>query len=87
MGRGATSIRRALLCKLVENNFGLHHIGYFEDSLEHRARTLADSGDYRLIRRLEPPTEYHPADDTPKLIAAVVYVETTGTNPGRDKII
>ena len=37
--------------------------------------------------RLDRQTEYHAADDTPKLTAAVVDVETTGTNPDRDKII
>src|SRR6266852_4356750 len=51
------------------------------------ARTLADSGEYRILRRLAPQTEYHPADNTPKLVAAIVDVETTGTNPDRDKII
>jgi DNA polymerase-3 subunit epsilon len=34
-----------------------------------------------------PLTEYHSPDDIPKLIAAVVDVETTGTNPDGDKII
>ena len=32
-------------------------------------------------------TEYHAPDNIPKLVAAVVDVETTGTNPDRDKII
>jgi DNA polymerase III epsilon subunit-like protein len=31
--------------------------------------------------------EYHPPDNSHKLVAAVVDVETTGTNPDRDKII
>ena len=56
-------------------------------SLEHMARMLADSGAYRILRRLESQTEYHPPDNIPKLVAAVVDVETTGTNPDRDKII
>jgi DNA polymerase-3 subunit epsilon len=30
---------------------------------------------------------YHPSDNNPKLVAAVVDVETTGTNPDRDRII
>jgi len=51
------------------------------------ARTLADSGEYRILHRLAPPTEYHPADDSPKLVAAVVDVETTGTNPESDRVI
>jgi DNA polymerase-3 subunit epsilon len=37
--------------------------------------------------RLDPLTEYHPPDSSPKLVAAVVDVETTGTNPDSDKII
>jgi DNA polymerase III epsilon subunit-like protein len=59
-------------------------VGY---SLEQMARSLVESGDYRVTSRLEPQAEYHPPDDSPKLVAAVVDVETTGTNPDRDKII
>jgi len=81
------SIREALLRQLIENTFGLRHIGGMEDSLEHMARTLADSGDYRILRRLASQTEYHSADNIPNLVAAIVDVETTGTNPDRDKII
>jgi DNA polymerase-3 subunit epsilon len=51
------------------------------------ARSLVESGDYRVMTRLEPQAEYHPPDHTPKLIAAVVDVETTGTNPDQDGII
>jgi hypothetical protein len=58
-----------------------------EPTLEQMAWSLAESGDYRLTRRLEPQTEYHPPDNSPKLVAAVVDVETTGTNPDRDRII
>jgi DNA polymerase-3 subunit epsilon len=56
-------------------------------SLEQMARSLVESGDYRVTSRLEPRAEYHPPDNSPKLVAAVVDVETTGTNPDRDKII
>jgi len=59
-------------------------VGY---SLEQMARSLVESGDYRVTGRLEPQAEYHPPDHSPKLVAAVVDVETTGTNPDRDKII
>jgi DNA polymerase-3 subunit epsilon len=59
-------------------------VGY---SLEQMARSLVESGDYRVTSRLEPQAEYHPPDNSPKLVAAVVDVETTGTNPDRDKII
>ena len=58
-----------------------------EPTLEQMARLLAESGDYRVTSRLEALAEYHPPDDTPKLVAAVVDVETTGTNPDSDKII
>ncbi len=58
-----------------------------EYSLVQMARSLVESGDYRVTSRLEPQAEYHPPDDSPKLVAAVVDVETTGTNPDRDKII
>jgi DNA polymerase-3 subunit epsilon len=51
------------------------------------ARSLVESGDYRVTSRLEPQAEYHPPDNSPKLVAAVVDVETTGTNRDRDKII
>jgi DNA polymerase-3 subunit epsilon len=59
-------------------------VGY---SLEQMARSLVESGDYRVTSRLEPLAEYHPADDSPKLAAAVVDVEATGTNPDGDKIV
>jgi DNA polymerase-3 subunit epsilon len=58
-----------------------------EYSLEQMARSLVESGDYRVTSRLEPQTEYYPPDDSPKLVAAVVDVETTGTNSESDKII
>jgi len=58
-----------------------------EPTLEQAARSLIESGDYRITSRLQQPTEYHPADGVSKLVAAVVDVETTGTNPDRDKII
>jgi hypothetical protein len=62
----------------------IREVGY---SLEQMARSLVESGDYRVTSRLEPQAEYHPPDNSPKLLAAVVDVETTGTNPDCDKII
>jgi hypothetical protein len=59
-------------------------VGY---SLEQMARSLVESGEYRVTSRLEPQAEYCSPDDSPKLVAAVVDVETTGINPDRDKII
>ena len=58
-----------------------------EPTLEHMARSLVESGEYRVTSRLGPRAEYHPPDDGPKLVAAVVDVETTGINPDSDKII
>jgi DNA polymerase-3 subunit epsilon len=55
-----------------------------EDTLEQMARSLVESGDYRVTSRLELQAEYHTPDSSPKL---VVDVETTGTNPDCDKII
>ena len=62
----------------------IREVGY---SLEEMARSLVESGEYRVTSRLEPQAEYHPPDNSPKLVAAVVDVETTGINPDRDKII
>jgi DNA polymerase-3 subunit epsilon len=59
-------------------------VGY---SLEQMARSLVESGENRVTSRLEPQAEYHPPDNSPKLVAAVVDVETTGINPESDKII
>jgi DNA polymerase III subunit epsilon len=58
-----------------------------EPTLEQMARSLAESGEYRVTSRLGRLTEYHPPDDIPKLVAATVDVETTGTNPENDNII
>ena len=71
----------------IANGSQVRDIRGMEPTLEHMARLLAESGDYRVTSRLGTLTEYHPADDIPKLGAAVVDVETTVTNPNRDKII
>ena len=71
----------------IENRCQVRNIGDMERSLEQMARSLVESGDYRVTSRLEPQAEYCPPDSSPKLVAAVVDVETTGTNPDRDKII
>jgi DNA polymerase-3 subunit epsilon len=62
-------------------------MGHMEPTLKQMARSLVESGHYRVTSRLDSQAEYHPPDDTPKLVATVVDVETTGTNPDRDKII
>jgi hypothetical protein len=37
-----------------------------EPTLEQMARSLVESGDYRVTSRLEPQAEYHPPDSRPK---------------------
>jgi DNA polymerase III subunit epsilon len=71
----------------IANGPQVRDIRGMEPTLEQMARSLVESGDYRVSSRLEPQVEYHPPDSSPKLVAAVVDVETTGTNPDRDKII
>jgi DNA polymerase-3 subunit epsilon len=71
----------------VERRCRTRNIREMDPALEQMAHALVESGEYRVIRRLKPRTEYHPPDDNPKLIAAVVDVETTGIDPERDKII
>jgi DNA polymerase III subunit epsilon len=71
----------------VERRCGTRNIREMDPTLEQLADALVESGDYRVIRRLKPRTEYHPPDDAPKLLAAVVDVETTGIDPEHDKII
>src|ERR1700756_5991684 len=73
--------------RVVENDCGIRDTADMEYSLEQMARSLVESGDYRVTSRLEQQAEYHPPDNSPKLVAAVVDVETTGTNPDRDRII
>jgi hypothetical protein len=52
-----------------------------DPTLEQMAGSLVESGNYRVTCRVEAQAEYHPPDNGPKLVAAVVDVETTGTNP------
>src|SRR6476620_7422497 len=75
------------MLRAFENCFQVVNIREMEPTLEHMARSLVESGDYRVTSRLEPQAEYCPPDSSPKLVAAVVDVETTGTNLDRDKII
>jgi DNA polymerase-3 subunit epsilon len=73
--------------RVVENDCRIRDTADIEYSLEEKARSLVESGDYRVISRLESRAEYHPPDNSPKIFAAAVDVETTGINPDRDKII
>jgi hypothetical protein len=93
-GRGDRLARAATTCDPVALQFWpianrpqVRDIRRMEPQLEQMARSLVESGDYRVTSRLEPKAEYHQADDSPKLVAAVVDVETTGINPDRDKIV
>jgi hypothetical protein len=70
----------------VENDCRIRDTADMGDSLEQMARSLVESGDYRVTSRLGPQAEYHPPDSSPKLMAAVVDVETTGTNPDSDRM-
>ena len=74
-------------CLAIANGPQVRDIRGMEPTLEEMARALVKSGDYRVTSRLEGLAEYHLPDNNPKLVAAVVDVETTGTNPERDKII
>jgi DNA polymerase-3 subunit epsilon len=76
-----------LIPRTIEKHLQVSNISLVEPTLEQMARSLAESGHYRVTSRLGQQTEYHPADNSPKLIAAVADVETTGTNPDRDRII
>ena len=73
--------------RVVENDCRISDTAEMGGSLEQMARSLVESGEYRVTSRLEPQAEYHPPDDSPKLVAAVVDVETTGINPESDSII
>ena len=75
------------MLRAFENCFQVVNIREMEPTLEKMARSLVESGDYRVTSRLEPQAEYNPPDCSPKLVAAVADVETTGINPDSDRII
>jgi len=54
---------------------------------EKLAAALEATGDYRVLRRLQPVRSYHAADGTPTKTAVALDVETTGLESGRDAII
>ena len=51
------------------------------------ASTLEETGDYRVLRRLQAPTRYHEPDHIETKLAIFLDVETTGLNPIKDEII
>lgn len=55
--------------------------------LKDMAEALAASGDYRVLRRLVPRRQPHPADGSATRIGLFVDVETTGLDPVRHEII
>jgi DNA polymerase-3 subunit epsilon len=55
--------------------------------LERQAKTLEQSGDYRVLRRLKPFSKIHEDSEVKKLKGVVLDVETTGTESRKDKII
>src|SRR5689334_1366091 len=71
----------------IANGSQVRDIRGMEPTLDQMARLLAESGDYRVTSRLESLAEYHSPDHVPKLVAALVDVETTGTHPDQDRII
>jgi DNA polymerase III subunit epsilon len=55
--------------------------------LERMAARLEASADYRILRRLPPVPEIHPAGVGPTRRAVFVDVETTGLDPAADAVI
>ena len=55
--------------------------------LERMASLLQASGQYRILRRLEPCSVYHVQDGTPTRRAVFLDLETTGLDPATDEII
>jgi len=50
-------------------------------------RQLEESGQYRVIERLNPPKRYHEGEPTTPRIGIVIDTETTGLDTARDTII
>jgi DNA polymerase III subunit epsilon len=54
---------------------------------EDLARTLDETGDYRVLRRLKPQQHMNALDGTDTKLAIFLDLETTGLDPERDEII
>jgi DNA polymerase III subunit epsilon len=57
------------------------------EPLDSLAARLEATGDYRVLRRFNPPSRYHAPDGSPTATALVVDVETTGLDPARERVI
>jgi DNA polymerase-3 subunit epsilon len=55
--------------------------------LEAIARELTDSGEFRVLRRLQPRAMFEPNDGTPTRLGIFLDLETTGIDPAQDEII
>jgi DNA polymerase III subunit epsilon len=56
-------------------------------SHEKIVNTLEETGDYRVLRRLKNPTQYHQPDGTSTKLAILLDLETTGLDAEKDEII
>jgi hypothetical protein len=74
---GAASMQRT-----VENEGRTHDTAEMEPSLEDMARTLVESGHYRVTSRLQTPAEYHPPDSSPA-VASLLGSMTPANRPRR----
>lgn len=59
----------------------------YDETLERIARTLDESNDYRVLRRLVPRAAINPPDGTATHVGLFVDVETTGLDSSNDEVI
>lgn len=61
--------------------------GMVEPDFEELAALLEDSGDYRVLRRLQIRDHYHEDDGSERRVGVILDVETTGLDHEQDEII